>query len=95
MPLQGCSLTQVPAPRTGPISRCSTPWTRRWRRTTPERRPSAEAAIEMDHRQSLRIWPSEPNEHPEALNPSFRWGARGAGWGQNPAALAEVGPAGR
>jgi succinate dehydrogenase/fumarate reductase flavoprotein subunit len=61
-----------------------------------ERRPAA--AIEANHWQSLRIWPPNPHDDPEAyaraLNPSFGWGARGAGWGQNPAALAEVGPSG-
>jgi 2-polyprenyl-6-methoxyphenol hydroxylase-like FAD-dependent oxidoreductase len=64
-----------------------------------ERRPAAEAAIDANHRQALRIWPPNPHDDPEAyaraLNPSFGWGARGAGWGQNPAALAEVGPAER
>jgi 2-polyprenyl-6-methoxyphenol hydroxylase-like FAD-dependent oxidoreductase len=61
-----------------------------------ERRPAAEAAIEANHQQSLRIWPPNAHDDPEAyakgLDPSFGWGARGAGWGQNPAALAEVGP---
>jgi 2-polyprenyl-6-methoxyphenol hydroxylase-like FAD-dependent oxidoreductase len=60
-----------------------------------ERRPAAEAAIEANHQQSLRIWPTNAHDDPEGyakgLNPSFGWGARGAGWGQNPAALAEVG----
>jgi 2-polyprenyl-6-methoxyphenol hydroxylase-like FAD-dependent oxidoreductase len=64
-----------------------------------ERRPAAEAAIEANHQQSLRIWQSNAHDDPEGyaigLNPSFGWGARGAGWGQNPAALAEVGPAER
>jgi 2-polyprenyl-6-methoxyphenol hydroxylase-like FAD-dependent oxidoreductase len=57
-----------------------------------ERRPAAETAIEANHRQSLRIWPPNPHDDPEAyaeaLNPTAGWGARGAGWGQNPAALA-------
>jgi 2-polyprenyl-6-methoxyphenol hydroxylase-like FAD-dependent oxidoreductase len=60
-----------------------------------ERRPAAEAAIESNHQQALRIWPSNAHDDPEgyakALNPNFGWGARGAGWGQNPAAFAEVG----
>jgi 2-polyprenyl-6-methoxyphenol hydroxylase-like FAD-dependent oxidoreductase len=64
-----------------------------------ERRPAAATAIESNHQQALRIWPPNPHDDPEAyaraLNPSFGWGARGAGWGQNPAALAEVGPAQR
>ena len=63
-----------------------------------ERRPAAEAAIEANHQQSLRLWPANPHDDPqayaEACNPAGRWGARGAGWGQNPAALAEVGPPG-
>jgi len=62
-----------------------------------ERRPAAKAAIEANHQQSLRIWPPNAHDDPEAyakgLNPSFGWGARGAGWGQNPAALAEAGSA--
>ncbi len=57
-----------------------------------ERRPAAEAAIEANHRQALRIWPANPHDDPDAyaqtLNPVAGWGARGAGWGQNPAALA-------
>jgi 2-polyprenyl-6-methoxyphenol hydroxylase-like FAD-dependent oxidoreductase len=61
-----------------------------------ERRPAAATAIESNHQQALRIWPPNPHDDPEgyarALNPNFGWGARGAGWGQNPAALAEVGP---
>lgn len=61
-----------------------------------ERRPAAETAIEQNHRQALRIWPSNPHDDPygiaEAFNPARGWGARGAGWGQNPAALAEAGP---
>jgi 2-polyprenyl-6-methoxyphenol hydroxylase-like FAD-dependent oxidoreductase len=64
-----------------------------------ERRPAAASAIESNHQQALRIWPPNPHDDPEgytrACNPSFGWGARGAGWGQNPAALAEVGPAER
>jgi 2-polyprenyl-6-methoxyphenol hydroxylase-like FAD-dependent oxidoreductase len=64
-----------------------------------ERRPAAAAAIEANHQQSLRLWPPNPHDDPaayaETCNPAGRWGAGGAGWGQNPAALAEVGPPGR
>jgi len=60
-----------------------------------ERRPAAAEAIERNHQQALRIWPSNPHDDPyglaEAFNPDRGWGAAGAGWGQNPAALAEVG----
>lgn len=59
-----------------------------------ERRPAAAEAIERNHQQALRIWPPNPHDDPyglaEAFNPARGWGARGAGWGQNPAALAEV-----
>jgi hypothetical protein len=62
-----------------------------------ERRPAATEAIERNHQQALRIWPPNPHDDPwslaEAFNPAKGWGARGAGWGQNPAALAEVGAA--
>jgi hypothetical protein len=64
-----------------------------------ERRPAAESAIESNHQQSLRLWPENPHDDPvayaEGCNPAGRWGAGGAGWGQNPAALAEVGPSKR
>jgi 2-polyprenyl-6-methoxyphenol hydroxylase-like FAD-dependent oxidoreductase len=60
-----------------------------------ERRPASAEAIERNHQQALRIWPPNPHDDPyglaEAFNPERGWGAAGAGWGQNPAALAEVG----
>jgi 2-polyprenyl-6-methoxyphenol hydroxylase-like FAD-dependent oxidoreductase len=63
-----------------------------------ERRPAANEAIERNHQQALRIWPPNPHDDPyglaEAFNPDTGWGAGNAGWGQNPAALAEVGASG-
>ena len=60
-----------------------------------ERRPAATEAIERNHQQALRIWPPNPHDDPyglaDAFNPDRGWGAGGAGWGQNPAALAGIG----
>jgi 2-polyprenyl-6-methoxyphenol hydroxylase-like FAD-dependent oxidoreductase len=56
-----------------------------------ERRPAAQAAVESNHRQALRIWQSDlfrdPAAYARAVDPSGGWGANGAGWGQDPAAL--------
>jgi 2-polyprenyl-6-methoxyphenol hydroxylase-like FAD-dependent oxidoreductase len=61
-----------------------------------ERRPAAALAIEHNHRQSLRIWPApseiDPWAYARAANPASGWGAGGAGWGQDPAALGAVAP---
>lgn len=57
-----------------------------------ERRPAAALAIEHNHRQAQRIWPRNPHADPwayaRAANPASGWGAGGAGWGKDPAALA-------
>jgi 2-polyprenyl-6-methoxyphenol hydroxylase-like FAD-dependent oxidoreductase len=57
-----------------------------------ERRPAATAAIEHNHEQALRIWQSDlfldPDAYAQAINPRAGWGVSGAGWGQDPAALA-------
>jgi 2-polyprenyl-6-methoxyphenol hydroxylase-like FAD-dependent oxidoreductase len=57
-----------------------------------ERRPAAAAAIERNHQQALRIWQSDlfrdPDAYARAIDPSGAWGVSGAGWGQDPAALA-------
>ena len=57
-----------------------------------ERRPAANAAIQHNHQQALRIWQSdlfrEPDAYAQAINPTAGWGVSGAGWGQDPAALA-------
>jgi hypothetical protein len=53
------------------------------------------AAIEANHQHSLRLWPINPHDDPrayaEGCNSAGGRGARGVGWGQNPAALAEIG----
>jgi 2-polyprenyl-6-methoxyphenol hydroxylase-like FAD-dependent oxidoreductase len=57
-----------------------------------QRRPAAWAAIEHNHQQALRIWQSDlfrdPDAYAQAINPNAGWGVSGAGWGQDPAALA-------
>jgi 2-polyprenyl-6-methoxyphenol hydroxylase-like FAD-dependent oxidoreductase len=57
-----------------------------------ERRPAATAAIQHNHQQALRIWQSDlfrdPDAYAQAINPTAGWGVSGAGWGQDPAALA-------
>jgi 2-polyprenyl-6-methoxyphenol hydroxylase-like FAD-dependent oxidoreductase len=57
-----------------------------------ERRPAAALAVESNHAQALRIWQSDlfrdPEAYARAIDPTSGWGARGAGWGQDPAALA-------
>jgi 2-polyprenyl-6-methoxyphenol hydroxylase-like FAD-dependent oxidoreductase len=57
-----------------------------------ERRPAASAAIQHNHQQALRIWQSDlfrdPDAYAQAINPTGGWGVSGAGWGQDPAALA-------
>ena len=57
-----------------------------------ERRPAATAAIARNHAQALRIWQSDlfrdPDAYAQAIDPTAAWGVSGAGWGQDPAALA-------
>jgi 2-polyprenyl-6-methoxyphenol hydroxylase-like FAD-dependent oxidoreductase len=56
-----------------------------------ERRPAAAVALERNHQQSQRIWTDDCHLDPEAYarnaDPTSGWGAGGAGWGQDPAAL--------
>lgn len=56
-----------------------------------ERRPAAAKAIASNHAQALKIWGSDlfrdPQAYAAAINPNNSWGAGGAGWGQDPAAL--------
>lgn len=57
-----------------------------------ERRPAAAAAIQRNHEQAGRIWMNnvhlDPEAYARAADPKAGWGVRGAGWGQDPAALA-------
>ena len=57
-----------------------------------ERRPAAAAAIQRNHEQAERIWMNnvhlDPDAYARAADPNAGWGVRGAGWGQDPAALA-------
>jgi 2-polyprenyl-6-methoxyphenol hydroxylase-like FAD-dependent oxidoreductase len=61
-----------------------------------DRRPAAITAINSNHTQALRLWQSElfrdPDGYARAIDPSGTWGAGGAGWGQDPAALSAVDP---
>jgi 2-polyprenyl-6-methoxyphenol hydroxylase-like FAD-dependent oxidoreductase len=61
-----------------------------------ERRPAAITAVESNHAQAMRIWQSDlfrdPDAYAQAINPTSGWGAGGAGWGQDPAALAHRQP---
>jgi 2-polyprenyl-6-methoxyphenol hydroxylase-like FAD-dependent oxidoreductase len=56
-----------------------------------ERRPAAAIAVEFNHAQAMRIWQSDlfrdPDAYAKAIDPTSGWGAGGAGWGQDPAAL--------
>ena len=56
-----------------------------------ERRPAALQAVAANHNQALRIWQSElfrdPDAYAAAIDPHSGWGAVGAGWGEDPAAL--------
>lgn len=56
-----------------------------------ERRPAAEAAVEANHRQAIRIWLSDlykdPEAYAQAIDPRGDWGVGGAGWGADPAAI--------
>lgn len=56
-----------------------------------ERFPAARAAVEANHLQALRIWQSDlfrdPDAYAAAVDPTAGWGAQGAGWGSDPAAL--------
>lgn len=56
-----------------------------------ERRPAAAAAVAANHTQALRIWQSDlykdPEAYAQAVDPRATWGAGGAGWGADPAAL--------
>ncbi len=57
-----------------------------------ERRPAAVTAVASNHAQAMRIWQSDlfrdPDAYAQAIDPTSGWGAGGAGWGQDPAALA-------
>ncbi len=57
-----------------------------------ERHPAAVAAVEANHAQALRLWQSDlfkdPDAYARAVDPTGSWGAGGAGWGADPAALA-------
>ena len=59
-----------------------------------ERRPAAMTAVESNHAQAMRIWQSDlfrdPDAYAKAIDPTSGWGAGGAGWGQDPAALRSV-----
>ena len=61
-----------------------------------ERHPAAIAAVEANHVQALRIWQSDlfrdPDAYARAIDPSASWGAAGAGWGTDPAALSLLRP---
>ncbi|HLH23558.1 MAG TPA: NAD(P)/FAD-dependent oxidoreductase [Chloroflexota bacterium] len=56
-----------------------------------ERRPAAGVALERNHEQSRRIWTDnchlDPYAYARNADPTSGWGAGGAGWGQDPAAL--------
>jgi 2-polyprenyl-6-methoxyphenol hydroxylase-like FAD-dependent oxidoreductase len=56
-----------------------------------ERRPAAATALERNHEQAERIWTGDSHLDPRAFaraaDPASGWGAGGAGWGQDPAAL--------
>ncbi|HEY7067745.1 MAG TPA: NAD(P)/FAD-dependent oxidoreductase [Chloroflexota bacterium] len=56
-----------------------------------ERRPAAAIALERNHEQSRRIWTDDCHLDPLAYarnaDPTSGWGAGGAGWGQDPAAI--------
>ena len=56
-----------------------------------ERRLAAAAAVEANHQQALRIWESglyrEPEAYASVIDPTAGWGAGGAAWGSDPAAL--------
>ncbi len=57
-----------------------------------DRRPAAETAVAANHAQALRLWQSDlyldPDAYARAIDPSHGWGAGGAGWGADPAAVA-------
>jgi len=59
-----------------------------------ERRPAAVAAVASNHQQALKLWQSDlyrdPKAYAKAVDPTGSWGAGGAGWGQDPAALSLV-----
>src|SRR4051812_4812986 len=56
-----------------------------------ERRSAAAVALERNHAQSQRIWTDDchldPHAYARNADPTSGWGAAGAGWGQDPAAL--------
>lgn len=58
-----------------------------------ERRPAAARALEAAHAQALLLYDGElyrdPDAYARAVDPSAPWTAGGAGWGQDPAGLAE------
>jgi 2-polyprenyl-6-methoxyphenol hydroxylase-like FAD-dependent oxidoreductase len=57
-----------------------------------ERRPAAARALEAAHAQALRLYEGQlfrdPEAYARAVDPRAAWTAGGAGWGQDPAALA-------
>lgn len=57
-----------------------------------ERRPAAATAVASNHAQAMRMWQSDlyldPDGYAKAIDPTSGWGPGGAGWGQDPAALA-------
>ena len=57
-----------------------------------DRRPAAAAAVRQNHAQAERLWEGalfrDPEAFARAVDPRASWGVAGAGWGQNPAALA-------
>lgn len=60
-------------------------------RYNEERHPAAVLAVSANHQQALRLWQSDlhkdPDAYARAVDPASSWGAGGAGWGQDPAAL--------
>jgi len=59
-----------------------------------ERRPAAASAVGANHEQALRVWQSDlfrdPRAYAAAIDPNASWGARGAAWGEDPAALSHA-----
>jgi len=60
-----------------------------------ERRPAAALAVAANHAQAERLWGGDlhrdPDAYAAAVDPRAAWGAGGAGWGRDPAALALAG----
>ena len=61
-----------------------------------ERRPAAVRALEAAHAQAMRIYESDlfrdADAFARAVDPAAAWTAGGAGWGEDPAALAAPTP---